>query len=225
LPDISEDTFKRDLRGRHTLWVPAGTFTLRVTDYSYRPQRIAGLSVEPGQSLEVVVALEGGTGIHGLVTRRGSRVVGARVTCGPKGGPATGEAWTDVAGRYEVPVSGEGDYEVRVEAPDGKMATAATHVEAGRWTDLPLDLARVRLHGRVLADGRPFVDARVYCVPTLASSFFWGDVDEDGRYEVSLPAPGRYALHCGDHEGTRAAKLEIDVPLDVSDFERDIELP
>lgn len=82
-----------------------------------------------------------------------------------------------------------------------------------------------RIEGRAhLADDSPVNEARVFFaaapvpLPDIATL-----TDDDGRFSLFAPAPGRYELVC-HADGLEPATLPIDVGADSANVELDIEL-
>jgi hypothetical protein len=82
-----------------------------------------------------------------------------------------------------------------------------------------------RIEGRAhLADDSPVSEARVFFaaapvpLPDIATL-----TDDDGRFSLFAPAPGRYELVC-HADGLKPASLPIDVGADSANVELDIEL-
>lgn len=81
------------------------------------------------------------------------------------------------------------------------------------------------IRGRVhLADGMPVVEARVFLTSAPVDT---PDValltDEEGRFSLAVPSPGRYVVAC-HADDLRPAQVEVDVSGVDSRSEVDIEM-
>ncbi len=217
---------------------PALPAILVLADDRFAVQMLPDVRVEPGQHLELEIAMLRGATVRGrVVDAAGAPVEGAMVEAKAKGiigqvFPAMRDAETGADGTFELAGVAAGGVDLAVEREGYRPARQELGevFEGTLVDDVELVLERgVSLTGRVaFPDGAPAADVKL--VVSLAPSPFAGmqsmqtrnvaagESDADGRFAISGLAETKYEvvaslkLDEGDHAGIWLIKLKDVVP-------------
>jgi protocatechuate 3,4-dioxygenase beta subunit len=237
-----DDVVDTDGAGRFVIEeVTPGSLQLQATSDVAAPSAPVAVEIEPGGFLaNVELQLRRGGRITGqVVDARGTGVASHEVDLWGSDGGGNRETLTDAEGRFAFENLGAGNYRVSSDPTPEEVAEVA----AGPGQDVdqllerqadvelpeegsadvllaPPELHPVVLHGNVTAARKPLANAHIWS---------WGEserhasteTEDDGSYELMLPAPGHYNLQVRSMESGLQSSVELDVP-EVARFAFDI---
>lgn len=179
-------------------------------------------------------ATDTGRHTHGAVVRgcvtsaTGRPIRSAVVTLLTPGGEQVDWSQVDSAGEFSIAIPGPGEYVV-VAAADGWTPLSSLADLADGAVIPPLRLAeRLTVAGTVRDFGAPVADAVVVLTRQSGEAVACGRSSTDGRYELPLPANGRYVLTAITPESSTTASAvsiwgaarTIDIEVSRDDNER-----
>ncbi|MSR62636.1 MAG: carboxypeptidase regulatory-like domain-containing protein [Planctomycetes bacterium] len=209
-----------------------GLVTLRATGPGGAPSAPLELELVAGQGRDdLVLRLAPDARVRGEVVSAGGRALSGVSVRAYSAGRYNESAETDSAGAFELVGVPAGELYVSARTPEGLHLSAQLTVVAGE--DAHVRLAPpdelVHLSGLVRAGGEPLAEATLYAgrldgeKERSASSS--AETDADGRYELTLPGPGRYELHTGTRKEQQVSwSVLLDVP-EVEAFHYDVSIP
>ncbi len=176
-----------------------------------------------GQAEDVAVTVQTASFISGRVTHEGQPVAGVKVSAMAKEPPISwSNAVTDADGRYEIDGLGSGTFIVMAEGLDDLIAAAHDEVDqaaGGRTEGIDFELSTGALiRGRVTWEdtGEPVTGASVVTTGDMSMGNR-AQTDEDGRYELRVPA-GTHRLQwvsgASDARGAQPDHQEVTVAAD-----------
>ncbi len=195
---------------------------------------------EAGEDLEFIRGLSTarpGTTVYGKVTRPTHNIKESRYDSEPligvkvilEGNDQDHDAFTDGEGKYQFSGLPAGDYRVRTELPDHLSFKEQTIQATGQGC-VPFDISALRdgqIAGRVLnVDGQPLASVPVSLVSADAGleeilfetkdrgAWTFSVTNDQGRFEFSQLAPGRYLLiiNRAEFERTRGSERAQALP-------------
>ncbi|MFL5263778.1 MAG: carboxypeptidase regulatory-like domain-containing protein [Anaeromyxobacteraceae bacterium] len=200
----------------------AGSYDLAVTADGWGPASRAGLSILPGQKMELALTLVRSGGVEGTVKDDGGRpLAGIRVRATRQTGPGAprAEARTDAAGYFRLEGLDAGPTEIAA-LRDGASSGASVSVDVpqGAWATVELALpASGRLEGLVTRRDRGALNQAVVVVlqrgsPQVIAS---AKVDPGGRYGLELAA-GDYRVFAAPAESDTAPGRQPPAPVSIA---------
>jgi protocatechuate 3,4-dioxygenase beta subunit len=192
---------RSDAQGRFQLH---GLIAARYTLHAYRDEISKEVrDVDPSQKREVVINLdpEPRGVIHGTVTGL-PRNLGGKITRRAvfvQGDQRGADAPIDETGNYRVEDAPTGTVWViaQLESPSTSRSSVRKRVEVapGQQVRVDLDLSpALTVRGRVSLEGRPLASARVVFLSDENAVGASASTNQDGSYELALPAPGIYRV-------------------------------
>jgi hypothetical protein len=237
------DAVETDEAGRFVIEeVAAGSLALHATSDVAAPSVPVSVELEPGGFLaNVELRLRRGGRITGqVVDARGTGLSSREVDLWGHDGGGHHQTRTDAEGRFAFENLGAGNYRLSSD-PTPEEAAGIAGGRADHFGDnvlqrqadvelpeegsvevtlAPPELRPVILHGNVTAARKPLANAHLWS---------WGESDrnsgtqteDDGSYELVLPAPGHYGIQVSSEETGLQSSVEVDVP-EVARFAFDI---
>ncbi len=202
--------------------VPPGVFELRAEDEGYMPAILEHLEVRPGQEVDLAEPLVLQPALEMVVVVSPSedlagepwtvRVLGAKAT--EDGGEvASGPA---EAGQWQSPPLAEGRYLVEVlEKGGNRMALRQVDLGPGE-TQIWIELEYVPVEGEVVRGDEPLAAHLEFA--SEEGSAVATESDEEGLFDVVLPAPGTWLVDVRDEEANVDCRdIEVEIEADHAD--------
>lgn len=213
-----------------------GAVVIEVTKAGYSPARLAPLELAAGIELQIPEALRLALPLDVVVEvdpptdgfGRPWKVGLVPSAIGKAGGrhPQAFEGETDAEGRLHAPGLDRGRYLFRVEDNAGNRF----HFDPELWLADPADakirveLPLIDVRGDVTFGGRP-LRARLLFGGSFGTRRVETESDEDGRYAVTLPRPGRWRIDLEAEAISTRLSAEVEPRLDGRRAEVDLEIP
>ncbi len=205
------------------LEMPSGVYSLvLVGGSSPFTGRLDGIVLRSGGAVQVRLEAKRSQGIRGAVEYMGAALPGAAITVRRLDGGDEQAAVSTTGGRFEVPDLPPGEYEVVASRNGRPSAPRKETVRPGRFAEVEIDLAVVRVEGRLLRAGSPVAREHLEVAFEFADDGWEGTwTDEFGEYAISLKAPGELEaiVREGDDILYRAFVTLPDAPQFHLDFE------
>ncbi|MCA8943632.1 MAG: carboxypeptidase regulatory-like domain-containing protein, partial [Planctomycetes bacterium] len=223
----------------------AHRFTARHPDRA--KSSVKAVEVTAAQPTEgIVIEIETGGGIRGLVTgRAGKPLPDALIVAFSMAAGSFKSSSTDKNGEYEIDGLPPGQYAVFKSKIGeramnlgydllGNMRLKTVRVRKNEFTDFDIQDESentVRVWGVVRDGDQPVAEGMVSALSTDSEGFFGMGLraqptDKDGRYELIGLEPGEYFFQVSRFRGRpQQASLSIEIPEGVHDFRVDLDLP
>lgn len=209
---------------------------LEVTKPGYAPSRLAPLELIAGIELalpeplrlvlplDVVVEVDPSTDGFGRPWSVGLSRPETRT--GDRSHPTTFEGVTNGEGRLRLPGLETGRYFFRIEDEAGNRF----HFDPELWISGPADsvihvqLPLIEVRGEVTLGDRP-LPARLLFGGRFGTHRMEAETDEEGRYSVTLPRPGRWRVDLEAESVTTRLTVEVEAGLDKRRARLDLRVP
>lgn len=253
LSNAMSPTAKSDTAGKFTLdGVKPGHLALVASSKDWARSLDVPLDLAPGETRDgVVLTLREGGRLTGEVYENGKPGASMLVQVTLLKTYSQRAAFSDAAGRFDVPHLEAGSYQVVAlhtgaleGATDGadsnpaemlsKMKMASADIKDGEVTHVVLGAPPkdpVHVHGRVMHAGAPYTGAMIVFMgesKDVLASMKSSGVAADGSYSVELESPGHYAVMVQRTSGKPGEQQNIEfsrtVPA-VKDLELDFAMP